>query len=188
MYESQCEWCLKLISNKYRPQKFCCRLCRNIGSHRGPRRLLAASFYSKVEKSKKAKDCWKWLAAKSKFGYGKIRRPGGEDDTAHRVSWELHNGPIPEGQCVLHKCDNPSCTNPKHLFLGDTQDNKDDCVAKGRHSRGEKVNTAKLTEQEVLAIREACAKGANKEKLATKYRVGRSTIFRIASRKIWKHI
>lgn len=73
--------------------------------------------------------CWKWDGAKLKHGYG--RYSGGL--LAHRIAYELLVGPIPQGLLVLHSCDNPECTNPKHLFLGDHSDNAKDMVAKGRN-------------------------------------------------------
>jgi hypothetical protein len=77
--------------------------------------------------------CWDWSAKKDKNGYGRFSPNGMNSQMpAHRFSWELHNGPIPEGMFVCHRCDNPSCTNPEHLFLGTPQDNMSDKVAKGR--------------------------------------------------------
>jgi hypothetical protein len=78
-------------------------------------------------------DCWVWTGARSIAGYGKMRlsRPRQLMD-AHRVSWELHNGPIPDGFLVLHRCDNPPCVRPEHLFLGTHADNAADKIAKGR--------------------------------------------------------
>lgn len=92
-------------------------------------RPLADRFWEKVRKTD---GCWEWLAYTCKFGYGRIGGVRGQVLDAHRVSWELHNGPIPEGICVLHHCDNPPCTNPDHLFLGTLSDNLADMYAKGR--------------------------------------------------------
>lgn len=83
--------------------------------------------------TKKSRRCWHWIGAKQDAGYGELwcwekRKYVG----AHRVSWEIHNGPIPKGLSVLHKCDNPSCVNPKHLFLGTQKDNIRDGMKKGR--------------------------------------------------------
>lgn len=91
-------------------------------------------FFEKVAKTS---DCWAWLAGKDKDGYGKIKI-NGKTLQAHRVSWVIHNGCIPEGLSVLHVCDNPSCVNPKHLFTGTTLDNMRDRDAKGRNFQNKK--------------------------------------------------
>lgn len=85
-------------------------------------------FWNKVEKTT---SCWLWIGSKTGSGYGKLKRKG-KFYTAHRVSWEVYNGPIPKGMLVLHTCDVRNCVNPKHLFLGTHQDNMDDMVRKGR--------------------------------------------------------
>ena len=77
--------------------------------------------------------CWTWTRATNKAGYGKIGSGEGAGTLAtHRVSWELTNGPVPDGLFVLHRCDNPPCCNPAHLFLGTSRDNTLDMIAKGR--------------------------------------------------------
>lgn len=83
--------------------------------------------------------CWIWTGSKNTGGHGQFTVCG-KCITAHRVSYELYIGPIPEGMWVLHKCDNPPCQNPDHLFLGTRQDNVDDMVRKGRQSRYSKLN------------------------------------------------
>lgn len=89
------------------------------------------SFWDKVKKYDSDK-CWDWLGCKNKQGYGKIGIGPSECVNAHRVSWVIHNGQIPDDMFVCHKCDNPSCTNPEHLFLGTRQDNINDMMIKKR--------------------------------------------------------
>lgn len=86
-------------------------------------------------KHTKGSGCWEWTGQIGKRGYGMLsvpRRYGTRNQYAHRVSWLLHHGPIPEGLSVLHRCDNPKCIRPDHLFLGTQGTNVRDCVAKGR--------------------------------------------------------
>lgn len=87
--------------------------------------------------TKKSEECWEWQGP-TNHGYGYIRIDGPKR-YMHRFSWELHNGEITDGLFVLHKCDNPSCVNPDHLFLGTQRDNVYDCIAKGRHVNQKKT-------------------------------------------------
>jgi hypothetical protein len=114
---------------------------------------LAVRFWAKVQKGP---GCWLWTAYRNRDGYGQFR-VGGRMSKAHRVSWMLHFGPIPGGLDVLHRCDNPDCVNPSHLWLGTDADHTADKVAKGRQSRqkGEMHGQAKLCAAEVITIRRA---------------------------------
>lgn len=95
---------------------------------------LAKRFWPKVEKTE---HCWTWSGAKNRRGYGWLHngsRTTRKPMRAHRASWEIHFGKIPDGLWVLHRCDNPPCVRPDHLFLGTRTDNMRDCAAKGRVS------------------------------------------------------
>lgn len=103
------------------------------------RRPLEERYWEKVRKGLSEEDCWEWLASTDGFGYGWIGLGNGHLGKAHQVSWLIHFGPIPPGKYPLHKCDNPPCSNPRHLFLGTQKDNALDREAKGRgnHPRGD---------------------------------------------------
>lgn len=95
------------------------------------KKSLEERFWEKVQKSS---GCWLWMAAKANYGYGVINLGTGLGLVrAHRLSWAMHNGPVPEGREVCHRCDVPACVNPAHLFLGTHGDNMRDMVKKGRY-------------------------------------------------------
>lgn len=114
----------------------------------------------------------------------------GKHAMIHRLMYELYNGPILNGLFVLHKCDNPSCCNPDHLFLGDHIDNAKDMMKKGRGNppRGEKCVFAKLTNKEVEEIRFLRQKGVNYKVIAKQYNISDTHVHRIARKDNWKHI
>lgn len=101
------------------------------GHRKGPTHVpLAVRFWDKVQTGP---SCWEWAAGRDKNGYGKIGRRHGEKPAfAHRVSWELTNGQIPDQLCVLHLCDNPCCVRPDHLMLGTIEENNRQMIARGR--------------------------------------------------------
>ena len=157
------------------------------------RQPLAQRFWAKVDTSGK---CWLWTSNTDSHGYGQIAMPGPPPrvpSPAHRVSWELHNGPIPEGMNVLHRCDNPPCVRPEHLFLGTRADNMADKMAKGRygnplHHRGSAHPAAILNEDAVRTIRALFANGTRQIDLAAQYGMSPQQIFAIVRRKSWTHI
>lgn len=106
------------------------------------RKTIQERFWPKVKISESGK-CWEWQASRLRSGYGMIGSGGrGRPLLAHRVAWEIANGAIPEGMVVCHKCDNPACCNPAHLFVGAQSDNVRDMISKGRDCRGEAMSVA----------------------------------------------
>jgi len=103
-------------------------------------------------------ECWPWSGAINESGYGRIANAGGKGRArlAHRIVWETVHGAIPNGMCVLHKCDNPPCCNPAHLWLGTQRQNTEDRHKKGRDAcqRGERHGMTKLSDDDVCCIRE----------------------------------
>ena len=130
--------------------------------------------------------CHLWCAAGTNDGYGRIVR-NGKLELSHRVAYELYTGKIPDGMCVLHRCDVRSCCNPDHLFLGTHQDNMNDMITKGRKAIlvGEDTARAKITETMVRDIRKRLLKQID---YADRYGIHQTTISRIQLRISWKHI
>ncbi len=105
------------------------------------------------------------------------------------MAWELEIGHPPDDFCVLHKCDNPPCVNPAHLFLGTNRDNTHDAMAKGRMARGEANGSARLTRAEVIEIRRRYAAGGTTHRtLGVEYGVSRTTISYIVRRQCWRYV
>lgn len=168
-------------------------------------------FWAKVDKDGPTQPhmdtpCWVWTAG-TRLGYGRFNVGGraGPIVSAHRFSWELAHGPIPDAQRVLHQCDVPGCVRPEHLFLGTQADNVQDMISKGRDNKlsgdahpwrthpekapkGEQIAQSKLTEEEVRNIRDEAADGTAFAALARKYGVSSSAISEVVRRKTWKHV
>jgi hypothetical protein len=132
--------------------------------------------------------CWLWMNFLDKDGYGFIR-DNGTRKRAHRFSYETYKGEIPKDNVVCHRCDNPSCVNPGHLFAGTKKDNTQDMLRKNRQGtfrlKGEENPKAKLKSSDILNIIKSTE---SYSKLARLYNVGKSTIARIKKRQTWAHI
>lgn len=171
-------------------------------------------FNSKIKRSN---GCWEWIGTKRFDGYGVITI-NRIMQRAHRVMWEIANGKITKDICVLHKCDNPICVNPQHLFLGTRKDNAVDCARKGRNiaqkepwrmargerngrhthpettQRGERHWASKLSKDKVILIRKLYKPGkglyvrSNAKELSKRFGISKSVFYNIIKRKIWKHV
>lgn len=147
-------------------------------------------------------ECWLWRAACFPSGYGIFTMPGrrhGIPARAHRVAWELTHGAIPAGMFVCHRCDNPPCVNPAHLFLGTPADNSADRNAKGRQARGERARqrnpargernaNAKLTSGMVAQIKALRASGLSQQAIADRMGTVQTTISRVLLGQTWRHV
>jgi len=119
--------------------------------------------------------------------YGRVRYEG-QIVMTHRWAWEREHGPVPDGLHVLHRCDNPPCINVEHLFLGTSADNNADKSAKGRQARGDRCGNAKVTEEDVRAIRLLRSSGERLSALAARYGISETQVSDIARRKSWAHV
>lgn len=140
-----------------------------------------------AQNSKRVGECIEYTGTTDPTGYGVIQISR-KRTKAHRVSFELHNGPIPEGMMVRHKCDNRPCINPDHLELGGQMENMADMVERGRSLPGERQPNAKLTDDQALEIISRLRLGETQRSLAIEYGVSHTTIYSIASNKGWKHL
>ena len=140
-------------------------------------------FWSKVQIGE-PHECWDWTASQTPKGYGQLW-VGKKLLHTHRLAWEVAVGPIPDDLCVCHHCDNPSCCNPAHLFLGTSAENRADCVAKRRQARGVKQHDAKLTATNVHEIRTLLNDGVPQRTIAHNYHVTQATISNINTGKRW---
>lgn len=154
---------------------------------RKPARSIEDRFWARVDIT--SGTCWVWLGAKAgrygRFSLGR-RRVG---EYAHRWSYEHHNGPIPSGLFVCHRCDNPACVRPDHLFVGSARVNQHDMYAKGRGRKacGERAGRAKLTEDQVREIRSR-RPAETFPALAREFGISKRQAQGIVARESWKHV
>ncbi len=186
---------------QYLHNRYCSKKCSAIDRYK----TITERFWDSVLKTD---SCWLWTGCLNSHGYGDISHQR-RHVAAHRLSWELNVGPIPNGLSVLHNCpsgDNRACVNPSHLWLGTTGDNMRDAASKGTLTignlkgrtlhpesfRGELIGTSKLTEDKVRAIRLEYSRyvrgQCNLAALAKRYGVHLSAISRVIRRQTWRHV
>ena len=156
---------------KHSNARFCSQRCVNLGRRRP---TLAERFHARVDRRGGPEECWPWVGAVNRGGYGRMLWTDGHQHGAHRIAFELAFGWTLAHAVVCHSCDNPRCCNPTHLWLGTVADNNKDRAAKGRSCRGMRHHSARLSDADVIAIR--AAKGVTLSALAGKYGVSISTV------------
>lgn len=147
-------------------------------------------FQKKVQCSDSENKCWLWIASKNNKGYGHFSSHG-HYITAHRFAYQAFVGAIPDGQVICHRCDNPACVNPAHLFAGTQSENILDMVAKNRRdtAKGTRLPQAKLTPDEVIEIRCLYATGDfTQSELSQRFGVTQSMVGHIVRNRYWKHL
>jgi uncharacterized protein (DUF433 family) len=190
-HQCDCEFSIGTADLRRGRGLFCSRACS--GKYRAA--SLEQRFWAKV---KKTDTCWLWTGYTTAEGYGQIQSGNGEGVLlAHRVSWELHFGPLADGMNVCHDCDNPPCIRPDHLFEGTQKDNMADAALKGRirnqypemePTRGSDHWNAKLTEDQVVEILNLRNQGLSYAKIAERYAVIPQYIGEICRGETWTHI
>lgn len=159
-----------------------------------PKQTLEEGYNKFVIKNKDG--CWGWSGCKANPGYGQFRH-GGKRERAHRASWIIHFGSMPDGMCVLHKCDNRECSKPEHLFLGTNLDNIKDMISKNRHptlgKSGEENHKSKLNEDIVRQIRalmeiEKSHRYNRRKQIAAIFDIHPGTVSSINMKKTWKDL
>lgn len=180
--QKTCQTCgspYDVVPYKAQNSHFCSLPCLHKANGERQRVVTSTTFFDWAQSKE---GCWEWPFSRNRYGYGKCRLLG--ETVAHRVAYVLTRGPIPLGYLVCHRCDNPPCVRPDHLFLGTQQDNTADRDAKGRTSHGERRPSSKLTADDARAIRND---GRSSRQLAREYGVSGTTVLRIKKRQIWRH-
>lgn len=141
--------------------------------------LLTKRTLAKFSRPESDAGCWLWVGSRTRDGYGLVvvqRSMRRVAHLAHRIAWEMHNGPIPDGACVCHRCDQPLCIRPDHLFLGTHTENMRDAAAKGRTHRQRKPRIPDTTRD---AVRRESEAGATAGQLVARHRIALVTVKRI---------
>ena len=149
------------------------------------KKMTDADFWASVD-VRESNECWVWKGPRDKFGYGRFSK-----ERTHRYSWKTHNKQdVAPDMCVCHRCDNPPCVNPRHLFLGTRADNNMDRTMKGRTvtNNGVANGNSKLTETDVIAILNAWIAGESPYAIAPRFGVHMTLVHQIVAGKIWTHV
>lgn len=194
--EKICQFCQKKYSIRpyeNKRSKFCSRVCANTVNARENAKIKHEKFQnidylkSRIVIDKKT-GCWNWQGSKGRQGYG-VKRIGDRLIKTHRLFYELLVGKIKKNKKVCHKCDNPSCCNPEHLFIGTQRKNMQDMMKKNRSNfhRGENNKLSIFKNEEVIEIRKLYPSITQAE-LARRYKCSEGAIASIIHRRTWKHI
>lgn len=186
----KCETCglsFEVRQDKALSQRFCSKKCR--------RRDLVDWKLRFLPKVERGSSCWEWQGKRDRNGYGRFKIEY-KEHFAHRLAYEIEFGEIPEGLRVLHRCDNPPCCNPAHLFAGTQADNVADMISKQRdlegrekaRRQGERHHKAQLSEDDVRAIRTQRGQGRICREIAEDFGVTREAVQSIVDRRKWRHI
>lgn len=181
------EHCLNQFEVPYRSKgtgkSFCSKKCHGLA-----RRIPLIDRFFKYVGRKQPNGCILWEGTIDKKGYGTIRDDEQKNDGAHRVSYRLFTGSIPDGLFILHDCDTPLCVAPGHLRLGTNIDNQMDKVAKSRQAKGESQGHAKHTVEDILEIRRLYEAKVPSQEIMTRFDLAKSTFWHIVKRESWRHI
>jgi hypothetical protein len=186
-----CLHCGQLVTRRLANVKpsgrvFCSPLCHI--AERDNLQVTKERFWQRVDCSGGSQACWPWIGTK-RYGYGflKILK---KPVRVHRFSWQIHVGPIPDGLHVLHKCNNPACVNPSHLYVGTDQDNMNDKIRAGRqnHPFGSRIANAILNDDIVRSIRARHANGETRTEIARDLGLKRNNVDQVIYRQRWTHI
>lgn len=176
-----------LCANHYQQKLYAERRTAQSRQYRVGYPDLEERFHSKYVRGADSQ-CWEWRGARREFGHGIITR-NGRVEVASRIALELATGePAPDGMLACHRCDNPPCVNPKHLYWGTRQDNANDAVARSRYALGSDRPQARLIESNVADIKRRRAAGETIAELSREFGVSQPTIRSITTGKKWKHV
>ena len=188
-----CQGCGRSFTGRHNPvtepkrEHFCSTVCRDKANHPP----ILDRFWSYVDVSAESDACWSWNRGKTTAGYGSLSTRTGHHVYAHRFMWELVNGPIPAGIEVCHRCDNPPCVNPAHLFLGTHKENMADSAQKGRAIPGRLLTSKKLarfSDDDVVLICSLVKSGWTHRRIAAQYGCEHSIITAILTGRRYKRL